>query len=193
MAKLSAGLLLYRIRTAAAGPGPAEVEVAVETDVEVLIVHPGGPLWARKDAGAWSIPKGEYDPGADPWAAARREFAEEVGTAVPAGARFDLGDARQRSGKIITVFAVAGDLDVTGLHSNEFRMQWPPGSGRMQSFPEVDRAGWFPISSARTRLNPGQVPFLDRLRDRLAPGPEPVTAGSDSPKVAADTRPAGGG
>lgn len=179
MAKLSAALLLYRVRIGgpAAEPARADVEadVDVEAEVEVLIVHPGGPLWARRDAGAWSIPKGEYDPGDDPWAAAQREFEEEVGATAPTGARFDLGQARQRSGKIITAFAVAGDLDVRHLRSNEFRMQWPPGSGEMRSFPEVDRAEWFAIPTARGQLNPGQVPFLDRLRDRLASRPGSTT------------------
>lgn len=148
MPKLSAGLLLYRV--SAGQP-------------EVLIVHPGGPFWARKDDGAWSIPKGEYGIGDDPWAAAQREFAEELGIAPPDGPRTDLGEVRQAGGKVVMVFAVAADLDVTDARSNTFEMEWPPKSGRMQSFPEVDRVEWVSLEVARVKLLKGQLPILDRL------------------------------
>ncbi|WP_197379082.1 NUDIX domain-containing protein [Mycolicibacterium mengxianglii] len=152
MPKLSAGLLLYR--NAADG-------------LEVLIAHPGGPFWARKDDGAWSIPKGEYDVGDDPWEQAQREFTEELGLAPPDGPRAELGQVRQGSGKIVTAFAVDGDLDVTDARSNTFEMEWPPRSGKMQTFPEVDRVAWVPIEVARAKLLKGQLPILDRLVDHL--------------------------
>lgn len=148
MPKLSAGVLLCR------------------TDgglVEVLIAHPGGPFWARKDDGAWSIPKGEYGEGEDPWAAAQREFAEELGVSVPAGPRFDLGPLKQPGGKVVTAFAVRSDLDVTDARSNTFQLEWPRGSGRLREFPEVDRVGWFSVAQARVKLLKGQHGFLDRL------------------------------
>jgi predicted NUDIX family NTP pyrophosphohydrolase len=148
MPKLSAGVLLYRV---------------CDGVVEVLIAHPGGPFWARKDNGAWSIPKGEYTDGEDPWTAARREFVEELGLAVPAGARIDLGPLKQPSGKVITAFAIHGDLDVTDARSNTFELEWPKGSGTMREFPEVDRVGWFAVAQARTKLLKGQRAFLDRL------------------------------
>ena len=133
----------------------------------MLIVHPGGPFWARKDAGAWSIPKGEYAEGEDPQACALREFEEETGTALPEGALIELGTAKQRSGKVVTAWAAEGDLDADAIKSNEFEMEWPPRSGRMQSFPEVDRAGWFGLDEAAGRLNPAQAVFLERLREQL--------------------------
>ncbi len=148
MAKLSAGVLLYRTRDGV---------------VEVLIAHPGGPFWARKDDGAWSIPKGEYTDGEDPWRVAQREFQEELGLPVPAGSRIDFGALKQPSGKVITAFAVEADLDVTDTHSNTFEMEWPKGSGTMREFPEIDRVGWFAVAQARTKLLKGQRPFLDRL------------------------------
>jgi predicted NUDIX family NTP pyrophosphohydrolase len=148
MPKLSAGVLLYR---------------AVDGVAEVLIAHPGGPFWARKDDGAWSIPKGEYTDGEDPWAVARREFHEELGLPVPAGPRIDFGALKQPSGKVITAFAVEADVDVTDAHSNTFQLEWPRGSGRIQEFPEVDRVGWFTVARARAKLLKGQRPFLDRL------------------------------
>jgi predicted NUDIX family NTP pyrophosphohydrolase len=148
MPKLSAGVLLYRTRDGV---------------VEVLIAHPGGPFWARKDDGTWSIPKGEFTDGEDPWAAAQREFFEELGLPVPAGARIDMGALKQPSGKVVTAFAVEGDLDVTDARSNTFEMEWPRGSGKMREFPEVDRVGWFAVAQARTKLLKGQLPFLDRL------------------------------
>jgi predicted NUDIX family NTP pyrophosphohydrolase len=129
----------------------------------VLLVHPGGPFWAKKDAGAWSIPKGEYDEGEDPRACAAREFEEELGSPLPPGDLEELGTVKLRSGKQITAFAVAGDLDADAIHSNTFTLEWPPRSGRMQEFPEVDRAGWFGLDEAREKLNPAQAKLIDRL------------------------------
>jgi predicted NUDIX family NTP pyrophosphohydrolase len=148
MPKFSAGVLLYR---------------AADGVTEVLIGHPGGPFWARKDDGAWSIPKGEYEPDEDPWAAAQREFAEELGCAVPDGPRIAFDAVKQPSGKVLTVFAVDADLDVTDAHSNTFTLEWPKGSGRLQEFPELDRVGWFPVAQARRKLLKGHVVFLDLL------------------------------
>jgi predicted NUDIX family NTP pyrophosphohydrolase len=148
MPKLSAGVLLYRTRDGVA---------------EVLIAHPGGPFWARKDDGAWSIPKGEYADGDDPWEAAQREFLEELGLPVPTGPRTDFGALKQPGGKVVTAFAVQGDLDVTEARSNTFLLEWPKGSGTMREFPEVDRVGWFTVALARTKLLKGQRAFLDRL------------------------------
>lgn len=146
--KLSAGVLVHRTRDGV---------------VEVLIAHPGGPFWARKDDGAWSIPKGEYADGDDAWAAAQREFGEELGLPVPDGSRVDFGPLKQPSGKVVTAFAVRGDLDVTDARSNTFELEWPKGSGRMREFPEVDRVVWFPVAQARTKLLKGQRAFLDQL------------------------------
>ena len=148
MRKLSAGILMYRGRGA---------------KLELLLVHPGGPFWAKKDQGAWSMPKGEYEEGEDPLAVAKREFEEEVGTAVPSGDYIALGEIKQPSRKVITAFAVDGDFDTAVLRSNHFEMEWPPKSGEMQSFPEVDRAAWFTPSEARKKILPGQAPFIDRL------------------------------
>ncbi|HEU0191970.1 MAG TPA: NUDIX domain-containing protein [Mycobacterium sp.] len=152
MPKFSAGLLLYRMRDDA---------------IEVLIAHPGGPFWARKDDGAWSIPKGEHGSGEDPWEAAQREFAEEVGIPPPDGPRIDLGTVRQSGGKVVAVFAVEGDLDIAAAHSNTFQLEWPPHSGTVREFPEVDRVGWFTVEQARAKLLAGQRPFLDRLLAQL--------------------------
>ena len=152
MASRSAGILLYRLR---------------DGEPEVLIVHPGGPFWARKDEGAWSIPKGEYAEGEDPQACALREFEEETGTALPEGELIELGTAKQRSGKVVTAWAAEGDLDADAIKSNEFEMEWPPRSGRMRSFPEVDRAGWFGLDEAAAKLNPAQAVFLERLRGHV--------------------------
>jgi predicted NUDIX family NTP pyrophosphohydrolase len=134
-----------------------------EPDPEVLLVHPGGPFWRNKDAGAWSIPKGVFEADEEPLAAARREFEEETGYRVdgPSGAFMALGSFRQPGGKIVTAFAVEGDFDVTALHSNTFTIEWPPRSGRHASFPEVDRAEWFSPAAARAKLVKGQVPILD--------------------------------
>jgi predicted NUDIX family NTP pyrophosphohydrolase len=148
MPKLSAGLMLYRI---------------VDDVVEVLIAHPGGPFWARKDDGAWSIPKGEYNIGEEPWAAAQREFGEELGLPAPVGPRFDLGEVRQTGGKFVTAFAVHADLDIDGARSNTFELEWPKGSGRVREYPEVDRAAWVPVATARVKLLKGQLPLLDAL------------------------------
>jgi predicted NUDIX family NTP pyrophosphohydrolase len=136
-------------------------------ELEVLLVHPGGPVWARRDAGVWSIPKGEYADDEDPLTAARREFAEELGTPAPDGAALELGEIRQKSGKRVRAWALAGDLDAEQIRSNTFSMQWPPRSGRIQEFPEVDRAQWFGLDEAREKLNPAQVELLDRLAQHL--------------------------
>lgn len=152
MPKRSAGLLPYRWRG---------------EWLEVFLVHPGGPFWEGKDAGAWSIAKGEYERNEDPLTVARREFEEEVGRPAPAGAPLHLGEVRLASGKLVTAFAVAADFDVDEVHSNTFTMEWPPRSGRVGEFPEVDRAAWLRLPDARTRLNPGQVPLLDHLQERL--------------------------
>jgi predicted NUDIX family NTP pyrophosphohydrolase len=134
--------------------------------IEVLLVHPGGPFWARKDAGAWSIPKGEYLEGEDPWVAAQREFEEETGSSPPANP-LPLGDVLQKAGKRITAFAAEGDLDAGLIRSNTFEMEWPPRSGRKQVFPEIDRAAWFSLAMAREKINPAQADLLDRLAERI--------------------------
>ena len=152
MPKTSAALLLFR--HAADG-------------LEVLIAHMGGPFWARKDAGAWSIPKGEYAGDEEPLAAARREFAEEMGSPPPDGEPVALGTVKQSGGKTVTTFAVEGDFDLAGFRSNTFEMEWPRGSGRSQEFPEVDRAEWMPVAVAREKLVKGQVPVLDALVEHL--------------------------
>ena len=144
----SAGILLYRRRGGS---------------LEVLLVHPGGPLWSRRDHGAWSIPKGEYEPAEAPLLAARREFAEELGVAPPDGPLEELGEIRQKSGKLVRAWAIAGDLDADAIVSNTFKLEWPPRSGRLRDFPEVDRAGWFTLAQAREKINPAQVALLDRL------------------------------
>ncbi len=144
----SAGILLHR------GRGRS---------LEVLLVHPGGPFWARRDEGAWSIPKGEYVSGEDPLAAALREFEEELGTAPPPGPSHDLGEIRQKAGKVVQAFALAGDLDVESITSNTFKLEWPPRSGRLIDVPEVDRAQWFTIQEAGKKINPAQAELLERL------------------------------
>jgi predicted NUDIX family NTP pyrophosphohydrolase len=149
--KRSAGILLYR-RT---------------PELEVLLVHPGGPFWAKKDEGAWSIPKGEHDEGEDAQACALREFTEETGSAPSPGELDDLGAIKQKAGKVVQAWALEGDLDARTVRSNTFSMQWPPRSGRMQEFPEVDRAEWFDLDAARQRINPAQAAFLDRLVSRF--------------------------
>jgi predicted NUDIX family NTP pyrophosphohydrolase len=152
MAARSAGILMYRERDGA---------------VEVLLVHPGGPVWARRDVGAWSIPKGEYEPGEDPEGAARREFEEELGTAAPPGEATDLGEVRQKSGKLVRAWSLVGDLDATEITSNTFELEWPPRSGKLIEIPEVDRAEWFPLDLAREKINPAQAELLDRLAVRV--------------------------
>jgi len=153
MPKAAAGLLLYRRHPAG---------------IEVLLAHPGGPFWSRKDVGAWSIPKGEIDPGEDPVAAARREFREEIGLEVT-GPVAPLGHQKQGSGKLVRIWASEGDFDPAQLRSNTFEMEWPKGSGRTQTFPEVDRAAWFALDEARRRILPGQAPFLDALLTLVGP------------------------
>jgi predicted NUDIX family NTP pyrophosphohydrolase len=130
----------------------------------VLLVHPGGPFWARRDAGAWSIPKGEFEEGDDPRACALREFEEETGTALPPGELVELGSVRQKGGKTVSAWAAEGDLDADSVRSNTFTMEWPPRSGRTAEFPEIDRAAWFDLETAREKLVPAQAELLDRLQ-----------------------------
>jgi predicted NUDIX family NTP pyrophosphohydrolase len=156
--KLSAGILLYRIR---------------DRRLEVLIAHMGGPFWANKDDAGWSIPKGEYGEGEDPFAAAQREFSEETGSPPPAGVALELGEVRQPSGKRIIAWAFEGDLDPQTVVSNSFRMEWPRGSGQQREFPEIDRAEWFDSATARRKLVSGQVPFVELLERRLGETGDP--------------------
>jgi predicted NUDIX family NTP pyrophosphohydrolase len=151
MAKKSAGLLMFR---------------RVSGDVEVFLVHPGGPFWARKDEGAWSIPKGEYAPGEDPLETAKREFQEETGFQA-SGEFIPLTSLKQPSGKVISAWALEGDCDAASIRSNTFSMEWPPRSGKQQEFPEVDRAGWFTIPAAKEKILKGQAPFLEELKEIL--------------------------
>lgn len=131
----------------------------------MLLVHPGGPAWARRDLGAWSIPKGEYEPDEEPLAAARREFEEELGTAAPEAEVLDLGEIKQKSGKQVRAFALAGDLETEHVRSNTFPFEWPRRSGKMIEIPEVDRAEWFPLAVAREKINPAQAALLERLEE----------------------------
>jgi predicted NUDIX family NTP pyrophosphohydrolase len=149
----SAGILLYRRRPAG--------------DIEVLLAHPGGPIWASRDEGAWTVPKGEFTDGEEAWAVARREFEEETGHPAPQGDAIDLGEIRQKGGKLVVAWALEGDLDPTAAHSNTFPLQWPPRSGRWITVPEIDRVEWFAPEEARRRLKDTQVPFIDRLLDGL--------------------------
>lgn len=153
--KTSAGLLLFRSQ--AEGP-------------QVLLAHPGGPLWARKDHGAWTLPKGELAPGEQPLAAARREFLEEIGV-LPQGEFLDLGDVRQKGGKRVLAWAVAGEFDPVQLRCNSFEIEWPPRSGRRQVYPEIDRVAWFTPGEARIRILASQQPFIDRLQALLTQQP----------------------
>ncbi len=148
MAKQSAGTLLYRFEKSA---------------LQVFLVHPGGPFWHGKDLGAWSIPKGEYEQGHDALAAAKREFTEETGFPFPPGELHPLGEARLPSRKRITAWALHGDCDAAAIHSNTFSLEWPPRSGKKRDFPEVDRAAWFDLATARQKIHPAQQVFLDRL------------------------------
>lgn len=156
MPRLSAGILLYKR--------------GGEEGIELLLAHPGGPFFERRDIASWTIPKGEYEPDEEPLAAAEREFAEEIGSVVPDGPRIALGEVRQSSGKRVQAFAVEGDLVAEEAVSNFFEMEWPPGSGEVGRFPEIDRAAWFPPSEARRRLNPSQAELVDRLLEALGEG-----------------------
>jgi predicted NUDIX family NTP pyrophosphohydrolase len=156
MPKRSAGLLVYR---------------RVEGEPEVLLVHPGGPYWAKKDVGAWSLPKGEYEPAEDPFEVAIREFEEELGIEPPETKEPTfLGEVRQPGGKLVSAWAVEGEADVSEVRSNTFTMEWPPRSGRTAEFPEVDRAGWFDLETARRKLLRGQLGLLDRFAELLEAG-----------------------
>lgn len=151
MPKKSAGILFYRL---------------TDGFTEVLLVHPGGPFWVNKDIGAWSVPKGEFEPGEEPLAAAIREVKEELGIEV-SGDFLELAPAKQKSGKIIYTWALQRDVDVSNITSNTFELEWPPKSGKMIQVPEVDRAGWFNMQEARDKIIPGQVPVLESLADKL--------------------------
>lgn len=150
--KRSAGVLVHR-----SGAG----------GVEVLLVHPGGPFWSRKDEGAWFIPKGEINPDEEPLAAAYREFAEELGFAAPAGEPLELGTVKNKGGKLIYAWALAGDLDLAAFRSNTFSMEWPPRSGQKREFPEVDRAQYFSVEQALTKMHAAELPLVERLLQRL--------------------------
>ena len=155
MAKISAGTLLYRLHEGA---------------IEVFLVHPGGPFWASKDEGAWSVPKGLPEDAEELLDAALREWVEETGFDTPESEPISLGSIRQKGGKTVHAWAFEGDVDPDDLASDSFEIEWPPRSGRRQSFPEVDRAGWFDLQTASRKLNPAQIAFLDRLRDRIEGG-----------------------
>jgi predicted NUDIX family NTP pyrophosphohydrolase len=157
MPKTSAGLLLYR-------------RIDPNGVVEVLLAHPGGPIWANRDAGSWTIPKGEFEAGEAAWDAARREFREEIGSEAPETDAVPLGSVTLRSGKTVQAWAVEGDLDPGTLRSNTFTMEWPPHSGKRREFPEVDRVAWFTLVEARERIHPAQAPLLDALEDSLGGG-----------------------
>jgi predicted NUDIX family NTP pyrophosphohydrolase len=164
---LSAGILLWRHGA---------------DGVEVLLGHFGGPLWAKKDDGAWAIPKGVVEPGETPEGAARREFAEEFG--FPAeGELTPLGRIRQKGGKLVEAFALEGDLDADTIRSNEFTLEWPPCSGRMRSFPEIDRAAWFSLAEARTKILKSQAPILDLLEAALPQASASQSAPTSSPRL----------
>lgn len=153
MGKMSAGLLMYR---------------RLHETLEVLLVHPGGPLWSKRDLGAWSIPKGEYQSDEDPLAAAQREFTEETGVPLGQPSFIELTPATQSAGKVIRAWAFEGDADPSVITSNSFSMEWPPRSGQQQTFPEVDRAAWFPIEEAKERILKGQIPLLVELKRLLS-------------------------
>lgn len=152
MGKQSAGVVLYRL----VGGVP-----------QVLLVHPGGPFWRNKDDGAWSIPKGEHEADEEPLTVAQREFREELGAAAPQAPYLSLGEVRQRGGKIVKAFAAEGDFDPAALRSNTFDLEWPPRSGRIASFPEVDRAQWFTLPQARAKMLASQAEFIERLQKAL--------------------------
>jgi predicted NUDIX family NTP pyrophosphohydrolase len=152
--KRSAGILLYRRR---------------DEQVEVLLVHPGGPFWTKKDADAWFVPKGELEGEEEPLAAARREFREELGSEPPSGEPLALGSVKNKSGKLIYAWALAGELDTEAVQSNTFQLEWPPKSGELRTFPEVDRASFFSLEVAARKLHSAELPFLERLRALLQP------------------------
>ncbi|MEO5884196.1 MAG: NUDIX domain-containing protein [Candidatus Limnocylindrales bacterium] len=156
MTRRSAGLLLYR--------------KAPRGALEVLLGHPGGPLWASRDAGVWSVPKGEYGDGETAWAVARREFEEETGHRAPDGEALDLGEIQQKGGKVVVAWGMEGDLDPTAARSNTFEFQWPPRSGQFITIPEIDRVAWFAPDEARRRIKDTQIPFIDRLLTALDEG-----------------------
>jgi predicted NUDIX family NTP pyrophosphohydrolase len=156
MPRRSAGLLLYRR--------------GANGEVEVMLGHMGGPFWARKDERAWSIPKGEYQPDEQPLAAALREFEEEIGRPPPEGPLIELGEVRQAAGKLVTAWALEADIDVSRIESNTFSAEWPPKSGQLREFPEVDRADWFDVPTARRKIVARQAALLDRLLERIDPG-----------------------
>ncbi len=147
----SAGILLYRIRS---------------KQLEVFLVHPGGPFWEKRDLGAWSIPKGEFEEGEEAETAARREFQEETGVQVE-GLMIALNPQRQKGGKLVYAWALEGNLDPETIQSNTFELEWPPHSGKKGTFPEIDRAGWFPVQAAFEKINPGQAGFIQELAERL--------------------------
>jgi predicted NUDIX family NTP pyrophosphohydrolase len=151
MPRKSAGILLYRFQ---------------KDGVEVFLVHPGGPFWVNKDKGSWSVPKGEYNDDEDALKAAQREFQEETGLSIQ-GNFIELGEVRQPSGKRVRVWALENDQKVENIRSNTFQLEWPPKSGKMQEFPEVDRGGWFSIPEARQKILKGQFPFLDKLEEKI--------------------------
>jgi predicted NUDIX family NTP pyrophosphohydrolase len=163
--KQSAGLLLYRQR---------------DEELDVFIAHPGGPFFAKKDDGIWSIPKGLYDHDEDPFDAAKREFEEEIGWPAPGGKYINLGEIKRKDGKSIRAWAVEGDIDKASVKSNNFEMEWPPKSGKVQEFPEIDRAEWFDLTTASQKLQLAQVEFLERLARHLGvafllePSPAPT-------------------
>jgi predicted NUDIX family NTP pyrophosphohydrolase len=153
MPKTSAGILLYRYR---------------QQRLQVFLVHPGGPFWARKDLGAWSVPKGEFTAGEDPLLCALREFEEETGVTLPANSRFTvLAPLRQKGGKVVHAWALAADVDAENISSNTFEMEWPPRSGKKQTFPEVDKAAWFDIPQAKEKILESQLPFIEELAQRV--------------------------
>jgi predicted NUDIX family NTP pyrophosphohydrolase len=164
--RTSAGIILHRVRAGR---------------LQILIGHMGGPLHARKATGSWSIPKGEYGPDEDPETVARREFEEEMGSPIPAAELVPLGTVRQSKSKLVTAWAARGDLDAERAVSNTFTMEWPPGSGHRQEFPEIDRAEWVDLPTARERLIPGQLPLLDTLTAALGIDPSGMVGGRSTP------------
>lgn len=167
MKKQSAGILLFR---------------RSGSNIEVLLGHPGGPFWKNKDMGAWSIPKGEYEPDEEPQLAACREFEEETGQAVPDGERIDLGEMKRKDGKVIHIWAVEGEVDEQHIMSNTFEVEWPPKTGQLQSFPEIDRAVWYPLEKAPAKMHKGQDIFIERLAKHLGVNWVSDQAPPDAPK-----------